>query len=623
MKAFHCNRAGARHSLYIGQKEMSMEDIQAKAFQVGSVQRRTILQLLLSYGLILFTIMFAVALRVFLISQGWPVSNSDEGTMGIMALHIAYRGELPIFFYGQSYMGTLEAYIGAVLFHLFGPSPFALRLGLVFMFSLFLLIMYLLTRLLYTEKLALISIILLCFGSNDMLTRQLKAIGGPPETMLFGSLILLLAFWLALSFDQDSMTTCRRRRSILYGCLGCTIGLGLWSQMLVIPFILVALLPLILFCRSELRTKLALFSFLIGLCIGSFPMLLFNIQYPLQNSLVTLWQLHSTGGTSQSTFSPWQSLLGTVLVSVPLATGANLICPLPGQHLLLTSCILPQGIWGIGYVLLLAIAVFLTLKELRTYRHALKSVGGQFIAPLTEEKRSLILYTARLMLLGSAGLTLLSYALSPAPALVAVTSSRYLVGLLVATPAIISPLLQRIARVSQPGRGPASQGGGQPRPYISFSLAIITTLLRYGVLCFIGATLLMGTFSTFQAVPDVQQFNRQQDQLIGDLLRIHAAHIYSDYWTCDRLIFQSNERIICGVLADNLQPGMNRYLPYYMIVQNDPNAAYVLPLGSLQDTAFTYKMLSAAKRYQHFVFEGFDVYQPEKGTRAMNCPPAI
>ena len=50
-------------------------------------------------------IIFATVLRIILIGQGWPQTDSDEGTMGLMALHIAYRGEHPIFFYGQGYMG--------------------------------------------------------------------------------------------------------------------------------------------------------------------------------------------------------------------------------------------------------------------------------------------------------------------------------------------------------------------------------------------------------------------------------------------------------------------------------------------------------------------------------------
>src|SRR5205085_12150170 len=86
----------------------------------------------------LFLITLAVALRVVLIAQGWPNLNSDEGTMGLMALHVAYRGEMPVFFYGQGYMGSLEAYLAAPLFQLFGSAAFMLRLGLLLLYLLFL-----------------------------------------------------------------------------------------------------------------------------------------------------------------------------------------------------------------------------------------------------------------------------------------------------------------------------------------------------------------------------------------------------------------------------------------------------------------------------------------------------
>src|ERR1700692_3795897 len=82
-------------------------------------------------------------LRVILLGNGWPLTNSDEAIIGLQALHILTRGELPIFASGQSYMGTIEAYLGACFFQLFGPSTFALRLGLVIMYAGFLLALYL------------------------------------------------------------------------------------------------------------------------------------------------------------------------------------------------------------------------------------------------------------------------------------------------------------------------------------------------------------------------------------------------------------------------------------------------------------------------------------------------
>src|SRR5947209_1705 len=60
-------------------------------------------------------IALAVLLRIFLIVKGWPETDSDEGTMGLEAMHIAFRGEHPIFLYGQNYMGMIEAFVGALL----------------------------------------------------------------------------------------------------------------------------------------------------------------------------------------------------------------------------------------------------------------------------------------------------------------------------------------------------------------------------------------------------------------------------------------------------------------------------------------------------------------------------
>src|SRR5713226_3184373 len=109
----------------------------------------------------LVIIVLAILLRIFLIAKGWPETDSDEGTMGLEAMHIAFRGEHPVFLYGQNYMGTIEAYLGALLFRLFGVSLFSLRLGMVLIFTLFLADMYLLTSLLYTKKLALVTLALL------------------------------------------------------------------------------------------------------------------------------------------------------------------------------------------------------------------------------------------------------------------------------------------------------------------------------------------------------------------------------------------------------------------------------------------------------------------------------
>src|SRR6266571_4996355 len=64
-------------------------------------------------------ILFGSAIRLILISQNWPITNSDEATIGLMAMHILAKGEHPIFSYGQNYIGSTEAFTAAVFFRFF------------------------------------------------------------------------------------------------------------------------------------------------------------------------------------------------------------------------------------------------------------------------------------------------------------------------------------------------------------------------------------------------------------------------------------------------------------------------------------------------------------------------
>src|SRR5258708_3819736 len=110
--------------------------------------------------LCLFALVVAAAvIRFILIYNNWPTTNSDEGNMGLLAMHVAFNGEHPIFFYGLPYLGPFQGYVAALLFRLFGVSLHTLRLALLLMFPVFLVCMYFLTRLLYTRTLALFTVL--------------------------------------------------------------------------------------------------------------------------------------------------------------------------------------------------------------------------------------------------------------------------------------------------------------------------------------------------------------------------------------------------------------------------------------------------------------------------------
>ncbi len=76
----------------------------------------------------------AFALRMALSVFNY-VSTFDSATPGLMAFHISRGESFPLFFYGQHYMGAIEAYVAAVFFLIFGPSDLSLSLSAI-LFSL-------------------------------------------------------------------------------------------------------------------------------------------------------------------------------------------------------------------------------------------------------------------------------------------------------------------------------------------------------------------------------------------------------------------------------------------------------------------------------------------------------
>src|SRR2546423_6339612 len=71
-------------------------------------------------------LLFALGIRIWLAYHTHGIIDGDEAMVGIQAEHIL-RGEHPYYFYGQAYMGSLEAYLMAILFAIAGPSVWMLR----------------------------------------------------------------------------------------------------------------------------------------------------------------------------------------------------------------------------------------------------------------------------------------------------------------------------------------------------------------------------------------------------------------------------------------------------------------------------------------------------------------
>ena len=97
-----------------------------------------------------------------------------------------------------------------------------------------------------------------------------------------------------------------------------------------------------------------------------------------------------------------------------------------------------------------------------------------------------------------------------------------------------------------------------------------------------------------------------------DLLRMHDTHIYTDYWTCYRMAFDSNEAITCVVLNQYLYRDLNhdRYPGYDAPVQSDPRAAYVFLPDASQIASVELMAAMTGKHYQRIVLDGYVILQP-------------
>jgi hypothetical protein len=386
-------------------------------------------------------------------------------------------------------------------------------------------------------------------------------------------------------------------RFLAYGCWGLIVGLGLWSDLIVLPIFAMAGLLLILFCWRDLRSWAPL-CLLLGLLLGAFPLLIYNYSalHGADSVSIIVGLFHGSATQDPRTLPEiLHAIKGTVLVSIPQATG-NPFCPvteLPwigegSPHS--TPCTLIHAGWGLGYLLLLAIAVLVAANQLWQLRDRIRaSVASD------TERQNVVRYVARFMLLGGAVLLIGGYSLSSGPMSWPGIHARYLIGLLIVTPAIIYPLWNTLSTIKTPLEG-------QTRlKIISASAALLV----------IVSLLLVGTVNTFREIPANQAKNQQQAALINDLLHMGATHIYTDYWTCDRIAFISNERIICAVLdPDLIGTHNNRYMPYLSMVESDPRAAYVFLVNSPQAATMAHQAAIPGVHYQRLLLDGYIVYKP-------------
>ncbi|SCL20071.1 4-amino-4-deoxy-L-arabinose transferase [Micromonospora inyonensis] len=511
-----------------------------------------------------------VAYRAAALLAGLPPTNSDEAVTGLVATHVAQAREFPLFFYGQHYMGALEAYLAAGLFALTGPGLVALRLPNLVLYALFLVLMWQLTRRLYHPWFATAVVGLLALGSDRILKNQLIAAGGYPEMNPAGALLVLLAVLLGLGAV--------RRRAPAFAAFGLVAGLTLWDDWLVLPYVAAAGLLLLAGAGRDLagRGGAALAA---GLAVGLLPIVAHNLTAaPEHRSLAAYRQLG--GGTP----GDWTDRLhGGVLFGLPMGTG---FCA-PSR------CADWQLWWGAVAPLLLLLAGLLALRALWGLRPA--PAGDAAIRTALPDDAAIrtarIRQGGRLALVGAAAVSLAAYAGSAAAGTTPVESSRYLSCLLVSLPALLWPLWS--AARAHPGRLPAG----------------LRRLGRAGLAAVAGSALLAtGTLVT--EADDLTRADDRRHDLVAALDRLGIRHFYTDYWTCYPIVFASRERLACGVIRDDLRAGWDRHPAYPARVAGADRVAYVLPAGTALSRAVADWLAVSGTPVTRTTVPGYDIHLP-------------
>ncbi len=190
-------------------------------------------------------------LRAYVSAVGY-YTTFDTGTVGLMALNIL-DGERPLFFYGQNYMGALEAYFAAFLFWIFGPSEFMLSMSPA-IFSLgWIGATFLLFKELINARAGLAAALCVALPGWVIIWYSVGSYGGYPAAFFLGT----LALWIVLRITGRELPAKSLWMHVL--SLGLVAGLAIWTHYITATYLLTgAVLLAVYFARNRFSARVIL-----------------------------------------------------------------------------------------------------------------------------------------------------------------------------------------------------------------------------------------------------------------------------------------------------------------------------------------------------------------------------
>ncbi|HVC35590.1 MAG TPA: glycosyltransferase family 39 protein [Chloroflexota bacterium] len=489
---------------------------------------------------------------LFILDSHLPF-ESDEAIVGLMARHILYQGERPVFYYGQGYLGPLEPASAALSFWLFGPSVTALRLAPAIYSVVFVYFTARFALRAFGAPAAVASLVYLSLPPLFLLTWSVKARGGYAELIALGAVFLVLV----VDLGQEQPT--RMWKWLALGAIG---GLAAWTDPLAVVYLVPGGLYLALAQKARLVHWHLLGAFAAFVAV-SWPMLIANVH----SRGATLEQLTGPNVSQSVSLAAYRhNLAAVVRDSLPTLLGFFE----GSSNLAAFSTAKADGPWplAVATVLALTLAVGAVLMALISAGNALRGRP-----------------TPRDLLVWVGACTILLFCASQSEVLY-ITEPRYLLPLFALVP-IGGAIWSRLWSI---------RGG-----VAVIALAAVVGFNAFSILSFAPA--LAAPRLANQVVdagnPDLARFL--------DGRQIHA--IYGDYWLVYPVAFQSGERIIPSVIDDNLHVGFNRYVPYAISADQNEDVAVVVVDGSPAAARLDAYLVSSGRDYRVEHWHNLEVFE--------------
>jgi 4-amino-4-deoxy-L-arabinose transferase-like glycosyltransferase len=213
---------------------------------------------------VLAGVVLAVALRVWIFLSPTGALDADEAVWGLMSRYVL-EGELPVFFWHQTYGGAHEALLSAPVVAVAGLNVLAIRVVPLLLFAVACVLVWRVGRRIIGEPAATAAAVFLAVWPPHLVWKSTRAHG------FYGAMLVLTLLALLLALRAAERPT--RRDAAL---LGLTVGLAWWAGPLTVGVFLPTAAWLVLRLR---RDVVRLWPAVPTALIGALPWLVWNAQH--------------------------------------------------------------------------------------------------------------------------------------------------------------------------------------------------------------------------------------------------------------------------------------------------------------------------------------------------------